>query len=233
MNTSGGNFAEAYILGMGHHLEAVRQLRGTSTNQVPGAAVSAAMGGPMTSLTSGVLYGTEETRDRRYYCEPTGSAGSGGAGSIAHRFGPAVPRCVGRPRVGAPTVRVRHLAVAAGSDLPSLSALDPGWDRANAVGRVFSWTKVWHAAHAALRLPFRTWWPSSSFRGPGTFGSSAICCSTNPPRQRCASGQPSEVNSSTTRSTAGPTPCCSGGSPTTERNADRLRTPSEVKTTER
>ncbi|WFR72602.1 transporter [Prescottella defluvii] len=61
LNTSGGNFAEAYILGMGHHLEAVRQLRGTSTNQVPGAAVSAAMGGPMTSLTSGVLYGTEET----------------------------------------------------------------------------------------------------------------------------------------------------------------------------
>lgn len=59
LNTSGGNFAEAYILGMGHHLEAVRQLRGTSANQVPGAAVSAAMGGPMTSLTSGVLYGTE------------------------------------------------------------------------------------------------------------------------------------------------------------------------------
>ncbi|WP_181781493.1 thiolase C-terminal domain-containing protein, partial [Pseudonocardia pini] len=59
LNTSGGNFAEAYILGMGHHLEAVRQLRGTSFNQVPGAAVSAAMGGPMTTLTSGVLYGTE------------------------------------------------------------------------------------------------------------------------------------------------------------------------------
>jgi acetyl-CoA acetyltransferase len=59
LNTSGGNFAEAYILGMGHHLEAVRQLRGTSSNQVPGAAVAAAMGGPMTPLTSGVLYGTE------------------------------------------------------------------------------------------------------------------------------------------------------------------------------
>ncbi|ODU06850.1 MAG: acetyl-CoA acetyltransferase [Pseudonocardia sp. SCN 72-86] len=59
LNTSGGNFAEAYILGMGHHLEAVRQLRGTSSNQVPGATVTAAMGGPMTSLTSGVLYGTE------------------------------------------------------------------------------------------------------------------------------------------------------------------------------
>ncbi|MDN5913578.1 MAG: transporter [Pseudonocardia sp.] len=59
LNTSGGNFAEAYILGMGHHLEAVRQLRGTSSNQVPDAAVAAAMGGPMTPLTSGVLYGTE------------------------------------------------------------------------------------------------------------------------------------------------------------------------------
>lgn len=61
LNTSGGNFAEAYILGMGHHLEAVRQLRGTSSNQVPGASVSCAMGGPMTPLTSGVLYGTEAT----------------------------------------------------------------------------------------------------------------------------------------------------------------------------
>lgn len=59
LNTSGGNFAEAYILGMGHHLEAVRQLRGAAPNQVPGATVAAAMGGPMTSLTSGVLYGTE------------------------------------------------------------------------------------------------------------------------------------------------------------------------------
>ncbi|MQY31580.1 thiolase C-terminal domain-containing protein [Nocardia aurantia] len=59
LNTAGGNFAEAYILGMGHHLEAVRQLRGTAPNQVPGAVISAAMGGPMTSLTSGVLYGTE------------------------------------------------------------------------------------------------------------------------------------------------------------------------------
>lgn len=61
LNTSGGNFAEAYILGMGHHLEAVRQLRGTSVNQVPDATVSCAMGGPMTPLTSGVIYGTEAT----------------------------------------------------------------------------------------------------------------------------------------------------------------------------
>jgi acetyl-CoA acetyltransferase len=61
LNTSGGNFAEAYILGMGHHLEAVRQLRGTSTNQVAGAEVSVVTGGPMTTLCSGVIYGTEAT----------------------------------------------------------------------------------------------------------------------------------------------------------------------------
>lgn len=59
LNTSGGNFAEAYILGMGHHLEAVRQLRGTSSNQVPGAALTLVTGGPMTTLTSAVIYGSE------------------------------------------------------------------------------------------------------------------------------------------------------------------------------
>jgi acetyl-CoA acetyltransferase len=61
LNTSGGNFAEAYILGMGHHLEAVRQLRGTSSNQVPGAALSLVTGGPMTTLCSAVIYGSEAT----------------------------------------------------------------------------------------------------------------------------------------------------------------------------
>ena len=60
LNTSGGNFAEAYILGMGHHLEAVRQLRGTSPNQVRDASRSIVVGGPMTSLTSAVIYGTED-----------------------------------------------------------------------------------------------------------------------------------------------------------------------------
>jgi acetyl-CoA acetyltransferase len=61
LNTSGGNFAEAYILGMGHHLEAVRQLRGTSANQVPGARACLVAGGPMTSLVSATIYGTEGT----------------------------------------------------------------------------------------------------------------------------------------------------------------------------
>lgn len=37
INTAGGNLSEAYIHGMNHILEGVRQLRGHSTSQVPGA----------------------------------------------------------------------------------------------------------------------------------------------------------------------------------------------------
>jgi acetyl-CoA acetyltransferase len=37
INTSGGNLSEAYIHGMSHIVEGVRQIRGDSTSQVPGA----------------------------------------------------------------------------------------------------------------------------------------------------------------------------------------------------
>jgi acetyl-CoA acetyltransferase len=37
INTAGGNLSEGYIHGMNHILEGVRQIRGTSTSQVPGA----------------------------------------------------------------------------------------------------------------------------------------------------------------------------------------------------
>lgn len=60
LNTSGGNLAEAYIHGLGSHIEAVRQLRGESPNQVPGARVSLASSGPMVTPASTVLFGVEE-----------------------------------------------------------------------------------------------------------------------------------------------------------------------------
>ncbi|MGW5383113.1 thiolase C-terminal domain-containing protein [Nocardia sp. NPDC003963] len=56
VNTSGGNLADSFVNGMGLAVEAVRQLRGTSTNNVPGAAISLFIGGPMAALVSSVLF---------------------------------------------------------------------------------------------------------------------------------------------------------------------------------
>ncbi|SHN46661.1 thiolase C-terminal domain-containing protein [Cryptosporangium aurantiacum] len=60
LNTSGGNLADSFVNGMGLAVEAVRQIRGTSTNQVPGARTSLFIGGPMAPLVSSVLFGSEE-----------------------------------------------------------------------------------------------------------------------------------------------------------------------------
>jgi acetyl-CoA acetyltransferase len=46
LNTSGGHMSEAYIHGMNHVVEGVRQVRGTSTAQVPGAQVSLVTSAP-------------------------------------------------------------------------------------------------------------------------------------------------------------------------------------------
>ena len=61
INTGGGDLAEGFIHGMGNIAEAVRQLRGTSVNQVEGAKLSMMTGGPGDTMSSTALLGLEET----------------------------------------------------------------------------------------------------------------------------------------------------------------------------
>ena len=61
LNTSGGNLAECYMHGSGLNIEAVRQIRGQSTSQVPGADVSMVISGPMVTPVSSSIFGAEAT----------------------------------------------------------------------------------------------------------------------------------------------------------------------------
>jgi len=61
VNTSGGNIADSFVNGMGLAVEAVRQIRGTSTNPVDGAKTSLFIGGPMAPLVSSTLFGHADT----------------------------------------------------------------------------------------------------------------------------------------------------------------------------
>ncbi|SEC11105.1 Acetyl-CoA acetyltransferase [Rhodococcus pyridinivorans] len=61
VNTSGGNLADSFVNGLNLAVEAVRQIRRTSPNQVAGAETSLFIGGPMAPLVSSVLFGNEDT----------------------------------------------------------------------------------------------------------------------------------------------------------------------------
>jgi acetyl-CoA acetyltransferase len=61
LNTSGGNLAECYMHGLELQVEAVRQLRGQSTSQVPEAEVSMVISGPMVTPVSSMILGAEAT----------------------------------------------------------------------------------------------------------------------------------------------------------------------------
>jgi acetyl-CoA acetyltransferase len=61
LNTSGGNLAECYVHGMGLIIEAVRQIRGQSCNQVPDAAVALVATAPCIAPLGGVIFGSGVT----------------------------------------------------------------------------------------------------------------------------------------------------------------------------
>jgi acetyl-CoA acetyltransferase len=61
LNTSGGNLAECYMHGLELNLEAVRQLRGQSSNQVADAEVALVNSGPMVSNATSMIVGSEAT----------------------------------------------------------------------------------------------------------------------------------------------------------------------------
>lgn len=58
INTSGGNLAECYVHGFELQIEAVRQVRGDSSNQVPDADVSLVISGPMVTPATDLLFGS-------------------------------------------------------------------------------------------------------------------------------------------------------------------------------
>jgi acetyl-CoA acetyltransferase len=60
LNTSGGNLAECYMHGFGLLLEAVRQVRGSSSAQAARKDVALVIGGPLVSPVSSLIFGTED-----------------------------------------------------------------------------------------------------------------------------------------------------------------------------
>ena len=57
VNTHGGNLSEAYIHGLNHVVEGVRQMRGVSTSQVRDASLCLVTGGPGPAPTSALILG--------------------------------------------------------------------------------------------------------------------------------------------------------------------------------
>ena len=61
LNTSGGNLAECYMHGLELPIEAIRQIRGESSAQVPSVNISMVTSGPLVTPVSNSIFGSEAT----------------------------------------------------------------------------------------------------------------------------------------------------------------------------
>lgn len=79
---------------------------------------------------------------------PTPADSGGGAGRAVR---PVLGGTAREPPDGATVQSLRLMAIRAGVGLSPVPCFDPEWIEIESRGRIFSWERVWHPSHAALR----------------------------------------------------------------------------------
>lgn len=140
LNTDGGQLADAYLQGLGQVQEAVRQLRGTSVNQVPGARMALVAGGPFVGATSGVVLERRESVRARVF---DGAAAAYRLTELDEQYWEALARG---------ELRIQRCANCASWRWPpgevcrECGSLRLAWETTEPEGVVWSLSKVWHVA---------------------------------------------------------------------------------------
>ncbi|WP_425105755.1 thiolase C-terminal domain-containing protein [Ancylobacter sp.] len=153
LNTSGGNLAECYMHGFELVLEAVRQVRGSSTSQAARSDVALVIGGPMVTPASDLLLASEnvlvnDTNDEKRYLP------AGLPIPVSEPDGLSEPYWQGLREGVLRVQRCTHCGTwQFGPEwiCHGCHAFDPAWVDVVPRGRIFSWERVWHPAHAALK----------------------------------------------------------------------------------